>query len=109
MNCAMAIQVLPMDAANDDEVCRVVDAVIDYIRTQPVSLFVGPFESTIEGDYDVCMAVLKRCQEVAFENGCAKVLTYAKIECRPAHAEMLTTERKVGKYAEVNQAFEGTE
>ena len=50
MECAVAIQILPVDAADDDEVCRIVDEVIDYIRTQPVTLFVGPFESTFEGD-----------------------------------------------------------
>ena len=55
MQCAVAIQVLPMDAVSDDEVVRIVDEVIDYLRAQPVSLFVGPFESAVEGDYDLCM------------------------------------------------------
>lgn len=29
MECAVAIQILPIDAVDDDEVCRVVDEVID--------------------------------------------------------------------------------
>lgn len=68
MECAVAIQVLPMDAASDDEVVRIVDEVIDYLKSQPVSLFVGPFESTIEGDYDLCMSILAECQK---RGGCA--------------------------------------
>ena len=28
MNCSVAIQYLPMDATDEDEVCRIVDAVI---------------------------------------------------------------------------------
>ena len=32
MQCAVAIQVLPMDAVSDDEVVRIVDEVIDYLR-----------------------------------------------------------------------------
>ena len=47
MECAVAIQVLPMDAAGDDEVCRIVDEVIAHLMTLPVKLFVGPFETTI--------------------------------------------------------------
>ncbi|RRF89075.1 MAG: thiamine-binding protein, partial [Coriobacteriaceae bacterium] len=31
MNCSVAIQYLPLDAATDEEVCRIVDAVIAYI------------------------------------------------------------------------------
>lgn len=105
MQCAVAIQVLPMDAVSDDEVVRIVDEVIDYLRAQPVSLFVGPFESTVEGDYDLCMDILKACQEIAVKAGAGKVMTYAKIDVR-AEEPMLTTERKVGTYAGLNARFD---
>lgn len=101
MECAVAIQVLPVDAADDEEVCRIVDEVIAYLETQPVKIFVGPFETTIEGDYDTCLEALKRCQLVAAQAGSGKVMTYAKIDYRPA-GDLLTTERKVGKYSQVN-------
>ena len=93
MQCAVAIQVLPMDAVSDDEVVRI------------VSLFVGPFESAVEGDYDLCMDILKACQEIAVKAGAGKVMTYAKIDVR-AEEPMLTTERKVGKYAGINARFD---
>lgn len=101
MECAVAIQVLPIDAANDDEVCRIVDEVIAYLERLPVKLFVGPFETTIEGDYDTCLDALKECQLVAARAGSGKVMAYAKIDYRP-EGDLLTTERKVGKYAGVN-------
>lgn len=103
MECAVAIQVLPIDATCDEEVCRIVDEVIAYLETLPVSLFVGPFETTIEGDYDTCLDALKECQLVAARAGARKVMTYAKVDYRP-EGDLLTTERKVGKYAEVNAA-----
>ena len=88
MECSVAIQVLPMDSASDEDTIRVVDAVISEM---------GPFETAIEGDYDTCMEVLKKCQLVAAEAGCGQVMTYAKINYKPNGA-VLTTEKKVGKY-----------
>ena len=102
MECAVAIQILPVDAPDDDEVCRVVDEVIDYIKTCPVTLFVGPFESTFEGEYDVCMDVLRQCVKVAHDAGSDKVMAYAKIDYRP-NGDLLRTEKKVGKYASLNE------
>lgn len=101
MECAVAIQVLPIDAENDDEVCRIVDEVIAYLMTQPVKLFVGPFETTIEGDYETCMEALRQCQLVAAKAGSDKIMTYAKIDYRP-QGDLLTTQRKVGKYSKAN-------
>lgn len=97
MECSVAIQVLPMDAVDEDEVIRVVDAVIEEIQKYDVNPYVGPFETAIEGDYDTCMEVLKRCQLVAAEAGCGQVMTYAKIDYKPNGA-VLSTEKKVGKY-----------
>ena len=101
MECAVAIQVLPMDAADDDEVCHIVDEVIEYLMSMPVKLFVGPFETTIEGDYDTCLEALRECQLVAARAGANKVMTYAKIDYRPS-GNLLSTQRKVGKYSDVN-------
>ena len=51
MNASVAIQSLP-DAANDEELIRIVDEVIAYIKNTGLNYYVGPFETTIEGDYD---------------------------------------------------------
>lgn len=99
MECSVAIQVLPMDAGSDEETIRVVDAVIAEIEKYDVYPYVGPFETAIEGDYDTCMEVLKRCQLVAAEAGCGQVMTFAKINYKPS-GDVLSTERKVSKYHE---------
>ena len=107
MECSVAIQVLPMDAASDEETVRVVDAVIAEIEKYDVNPYVGPFETTIEGDYDTCMDVLKNCQLVAAKAGCGHVMTYVKINYRPG-GSVLSTEQKVGKYHATDSAFGAT-
>ena len=41
MNASVAIQVLPT-VTDDEEVIRIVDAVIDYIKSTGLSYYVGP-------------------------------------------------------------------
>jgi uncharacterized protein YqgV (UPF0045/DUF77 family) len=88
-----------MDATTDEEVCRVVDAVIAYIDSTGLNYFVGPFETAIEGDYDTCMDCLKQCQIVGAKAGCGHVMTYAKIDYNAA-GDVMSTEHKVSKYHE---------
>lgn len=104
MNCAIAIQYLPMDAASDEETCRVVDEVIAYIDSTGVDYYVGPFETTIEGDYNLCMDVLKNCQLVGARAGCGHAMVYAKIDFRPS-GDVLSTEDKIGKYHTTDSEF----
>lgn len=54
MNASIAIQVLP-DTRDEDELIRIVDEVIAYIKSTGLNCSVGPFETTIEGDYDQLM------------------------------------------------------
>ena len=97
MNCSVAIQYLPMDASSDEETCRIVDEVVGYIASTGVEYFVGPFETVIEGSYDLCMEVLKNCQLIGAKAGCTHVMTYAKINFK-SEGDVMTTEHKIGKY-----------
>ena len=98
MKTSIAIQVLPA-APNTDELIRIVDAVIAYIQSTGLSYHVGPFETTIEGDdYDRLMDIVKECQHVAIRAGAKKVSAYVKIVYQP-QGELLTIEKKTGKYA----------
>ena len=47
MNASVAIQTLPA-APNDEELVRIVDEVIAYIKSTGNNYYVGPFETTIE-------------------------------------------------------------
>ena len=96
MNASVAIQVLPK-SESDEELIRIVDEVIDYIKSTGLSYYVGPCETSIEGDYDALMEVIKQCQYVAIKAGASEVSAYVKISYRP-EGEVLTIERKVTKH-----------
>ena len=97
MNASVAIQVLPA-MENDEELVRVVDEVIDYIKSTGLNYYVGPFETTIEGeDYDQLMDIVKQCQHVAIRAGAPKVSAYIKVVYEP-EGEILTIDRKVTKH-----------
>ena len=97
MKASVAIQTLPA-AENDEELVRIVDEVIDYIRAQGLNYYVGPFETTIEGeDYDQLMDSVKECQHVAIRAGAPKVSAYIKVVYEP-EGEILTIDKKVTKH-----------
>lgn len=97
MQASVAIQVLPA-TLDDDEVVRIVDEVIAYIKSTGLSCYVGPFETTIEGDdYDQLMDIVKECQHVAIRAGAPKVSAYIKVVYEP-EGEILTIDKKVTKH-----------
>ncbi len=97
MKASVAIQTLPA-AANDEELIRIVDEVIAYIKSTGLNYYVGPFETAIEGDdYDQLMDVVKQCQHVAVRAGAESVSAYIKVTYRP-EGEVLTIDKKVTKH-----------
>ena len=98
MNASVAIQVLP-GVQDEDEVIRIVDEVIEYIKSTGLNYYVGPCETSIEGDYDELMDIIKECQKVAVKAGVESVSAYVKINYRP-EGEVLTIEKKVTKHHE---------
>lgn len=97
MTASIAIQVLP-ETPNEDELIRIVDEVIDYIKSTGLNYYVGPFETTIEGDdYDQLLDIVKECQKVAIKAGCPSVSAYVKIVYKP-EGGVLTIDKKVTKH-----------
>lgn len=97
MTASVAIQTLPA-AENDEELVRIVDEVIAYIQSTGLHYYVGPFETTIEGeDYDQLMDIVKECQHVAIRAGAKKVSAYIKVVYEP-EGEILTIDKKVTKH-----------
>jgi len=94
VNSSIAIQVLP--SVEGEEVIRVVDKVIAYIKSTGLNTFVGPFETTVEGDYDELMKIVKRCQEICIEEGAPSVMSYVKISYNPKG--VWSIEKKVTKH-----------
>lgn len=96
MNASVAIQSLPK-ADNNEELIRIVDEVIAYIKSTGLNYYVGPFETTIEGDYDELMDIVKECQHIAVRTGAPSVAAYIKVSYHP-EGDVLTIEKKVTKH-----------
>ncbi|MBZ1508001.1 MAG: thiamine-binding protein [Leuconostoc mesenteroides] len=96
MISSIAVQVLPM-TADTEEVIRIVDHVIAYIDKSGVNYQVGAFESTLEGDYDQLMDILKNLPKVAAEISDIPVMVYSKINMA-TDSEVLTIAKKTDKY-----------
>ena len=92
---SIAIQVLP--AVSGEEVIRVVDKVIEYIKSTGLNTFVGPFETTVEGDYETLMEIVKNCQLIAIKEGAPSVASYVKISLNPTKG-VWTIDKKVSKH-----------
>lgn len=96
MNASVAIQVLPK-VGSGDELIKVVDEVIAYIKSKGLKTVVGPFETTIEGDYDELMEIIKQCQIIAINSGALSVMSYVKINYSPG-GDILTIDQKISKH-----------
>ena len=97
MTSSIAIQVLPK-VDSQEELIRIVDEVIAYIASTGLNYYVGPFETTIEGEsYDELMAIATNCQKVAINAGCTSVSAYIKVVYTP-EGEVLTIDKKVSKH-----------
>lgn len=96
MNANVAIQVLP-HADTNEEVIRIVDKVIAYIKSTGLKYYVGPCETAIEGDYEELMEIVKNCQYIAIKAGCPKVAAYVKIGFAPEDG-VLTIDKKITKH-----------
>ena len=70
------IQVLPLTG---DNVYPIVDRAIAVIRASGLTHDVGPMGTTIEGDLDACLAVVKAAHRACFVDGVQRVVTIVKI------------------------------
>ena len=98
MNASVAIQSLP-EARTDEDLIKIVDSVIAYIKSTGLNYYVGPFETAIEGDYDQLMDIVKECQKIAIKAGAPSVMAYVKIVYSP-EGDVLTIDKKVTKHHE---------
>ncbi|MBP3911978.1 MULTISPECIES: thiamine-binding protein [Zhenhengia] len=96
-NASLAIQVLPK--VEGEEVIRVVDEVIAYIKSTGLNTFVGPFETTIEGDFDQLMDIAKECQKICIRAGAPSVMSYMKVAYNPGEG-VWSIDKKVTKHHE---------
>lgn len=94
-NASVAIQVLPK--AEGSDLIRIVDEVIAAIKATGLNTYVGPFETTVEGDYDQLMDLVKQCQLICIRAGAPSVMSYVKINYQP-EGSVLSINEKVSKH-----------
>lgn len=97
-NASIAIQILPT-ADGDDKVIHVVDQVIAYIKSTGLNYVVGPFETTIEGDFEQLWDIAKECQLLAIREGASNIAAYVKMFYNPAEG-VWSIEKKVAKHSQ---------
>jgi uncharacterized protein YqgV (UPF0045/DUF77 family) len=93
---SIAIQVLPQTGSVDD-IIPIVDKVIAYIKSTGLSVFVGPFETTVEGDFDRLWDIAKECQKICIREGAGSVSTYVKSFYNPKDG-VWSIDKKVAKH-----------
>jgi len=91
----VSLQVIPR--VPDERIYPVVDEVIEFIRKSGVKYIVGPMETTMEGEFDLLMDIVKEAQRICIREGASRVLSVVKIDYKP---EGVTMNEKVGKYRE---------
>lgn len=94
---SIAIQVEPRIEGGNKEVIRVVDAVIDYIKSTGLHYYVGPCETAVEGDYETLMKIIHEAQLICIKEGANRVTSLVKINYGPGTG-VLTIDEKVTKH-----------
>lgn len=92
-NINVSLQILPV--VDEDKIYPVVDKVIEYIESTGVKYEVGPMETTMEGELDELLEIVKKAQHICVEEGAARVVSIVKIDYKP---EGVTINEKTYKY-----------
>ena len=92
-NINLSLQILPR--VPDDRIYEVVDKVIELIRDSGVKYEVGPMETTMEGELDQLLEIVKKAQDVCIEEGASRVMSMVKIDYKK---EGVTMDEKTYKY-----------
>ncbi len=89
----VSFQVIPK--VSDEDTYRVVDLAIDVVKKSGVKFEVGPMETTMEGELDQLLEIVKQAQQACVDAGAERVMTIIKIDYHP---KGVTIEEKIEKY-----------
>jgi len=89
----VSLQVLPV--VPQERVYPVVDKVIEMIAESGVKYEVGPMETTMEGELDELLDIVKKAQEICVSEGAQRVISIVKIDYS---VKGVTIDEKIGKY-----------
>lgn len=78
----LSLQVLPV--VPEASIYPVVDLVIDLIRRSGLPYIVGPMETSVEGELERLLDLVKEAQYICVEAGASRVVSIVKIDYKPA-------------------------
>lgn len=88
----MLIELSILPVGKDESLSTEVAKVMTIIDASGLPYRAGPISTTIEGDWDECMALVKRCHHALLENS-GRIITTIKIDDRPAKPKDRITEK----------------
>lgn len=91
-NANVSLQILPV--VEEEKLYPLVDEVIDFIDKSNVKYTVGPMETTMEGELDELLEIVKKAQDICIEKEAGRV-SVVKIDYKP---EGVTMDEKISKY-----------
>lgn len=94
---AVSFEVLPGGLAAKQDVYAAVDAAIAVVAQSGLRYKVSPMETTVEGEYDEVMALIKQAQEAVLAAGADRVFTFVKIDYNPQGSSI---DEKLAKYTD---------
>ncbi len=89
----VSFQVLPR--ADGLDIYDVVDRAIAVVQASGVPYEVGAMETTMEGEYDPLMRIVKEAQEACMDAGAERVITVIKVDWKRGGVSF---DEKIGKY-----------
>ena len=89
----VSLQVLPV--VSEERIYPVVDEVISYIASTGIKHIVGPLETTMEGELDALLEIVKKAQDICVSAGANRVVSIVKIDYS---TKGVTMDEKVEKY-----------
>ena len=92
---SIALQVVPH--VSMDKVRPIVGEVLAYIKGCGLNYFIGPYETTIDGDFDALVKIIKDCQQICIKAGAPSTMTYIKMVYKPTGG-VWSIEEKVTKH-----------
>ena len=92
---SMAIQILP-GTPEKEETVRIIDKVIENIKSKGVSMVVCPFETVVEASLNEILDILKESILIAEKEGAKNLLSYIKIAYNPSG--VMSIDEKTSKH-----------
>ncbi len=89
----LSLQILPI--VEEERVYPIVDQVIGLIQSSGLNYQVGPMETSLEGDLNTLLNLVKQAQEICIQAGAPRVVSVIKIDYKP---DGVTMDEKTQKY-----------